>query len=441
MAEELSANVKKTLKDFEAKSAKTYDELVEIYKEVRAGVPDTVKNPDNRALFLVKQRIRGRAVGPTINVEGIVLDASPIFDIAGPRRFRTINTVSRYMQESNDAAIDKLIADGEVIIETREVHNERIDLELTKEKPDTLFVNQMRRQAEDGSVISEGTEYVIVPLETRKFFDQEGKRPNPNYGKPVNYADRRRIFMIGRTVSKDEVGLPKLLVIEARLDQCYNWNIPGWSLVEGFKLRVREEKDEQILLSTTRDTDWKQVTLEDKTEFLQEIKIDDLDSDEARVQLLLSAPEEFQMTIDDIWEMYDLAYTDPKDKPATEKKKIRDAKKKWDDLMSNWDRFHIIIADLLNKSNIGLGFRSNFLGEGTQPDSLDLESKSMNFWVDNKHEDYWNSFGAASRVVFGGNLADRPIWDSEEGRMSDTTAPQMDVIVFAPIPEYREEPE
>lgn len=428
----INPKVKKNLKEYEESSGIEYATLLERFNTARSELKElrpgkTGEFYDSRAMFKVKQSLRGRPGVRTVKIEGVVLGATDIIDIAGGRRFNVINTIKDHLQKGNTGAIEEMLNSNEAYLTPLTQHKESIDAELAslENAPDDRAketiqgrVNTLRRQEADGSVEDQGEMYVIVPLETRQFFDDAGTRSNPNYGKPVNYADRRRMYIIGRTVEKKEVSLPKLLVIEARLDQCYNWEANHWDIIDGFTLRVISDDEEKAYLRTTRQTAWK--VKDESPELLKELGIEDLNDEESRCHLLLSAPEEFQLTISAVYGMY--------------------GKKEWKELMTNWDRFHIIVADLLNKSDITLGFRNQYLGEGDEPDSMEYGSKTLNFWVNEGDEDPWSKFGVQSRVIFGGMLQDRQIWDSEESAMSDETAPCMDVAVFVPIPEYKEEP-
>jgi hypothetical protein len=367
----------------------------------------------------VKKTLRGRAGVATVQVQAVVLGATSTFDIAGPRRFSVINQVKDALEKGDTGKVDSMINGNQVIFRHMDEHIALIDAELAKDQPDESLVNVMRRQMSDGEVEDQGEKYTIIPLEGREFFDDAGTRKNPNYGKPMNYADRRRMFLLGRTISKTEVSMPKLMVVEARLDQCYLWDANPWDLVEGFGLRVRESGEVEKL-ATTRNTEWKIQSAEQLDELVKELNIVGTDTDKTRCELLLSAPESFQLTITQISEMY--------------------GQKPWADLMKDYDRFHIIGGDLLSKSDITIGFRNEFLAEGTEPDNMDYESKSINFWIPEDLEDQWNQFGNGSRVYFGGQLAERPVWDEEAGAISQETAPCLVVTCFAVVPELKEEP-
>ncbi|MCK5617620.1 hypothetical protein KAR91_87960 [Candidatus Pacearchaeota archaeon] len=369
----------------------------------------------------MKRSVRGRAAAATVRVQAISLHATNTFDIAGRRRWDTINGVKDALTKGNDAKIEELINAGSLLMRPLAEHQNLIDTELAKQESDESLVNFYRRQQTDGEIVEGDEKYVAIPLETREFFDDAGTRKNPNFGKPMNYADRRRIFLLGRTVSAKEVSDPALMVVEARLDQCYNFEALPWQLIEGFALRVRSANADQILLATTRETEWKNGTVESMSELLKALDVTDIESDQSRCEILLSAPEELQKSINDIYGIYGSA--------------------DWSKLMNDYDRFTIIAADLMSKSDITIGFRDEFLAEGTTPDDMEFESKVMNFWVPKVLEEQWNKFGNGSRVIFGGQLVDRQIWDAEERKMSEETAPQLTATCFAVIPEYKEEPE
>lgn len=434
----ISPSAKKALKEYEDKSPKTYEELAEQYQtelsELMKRKPGkTAAFYENRSLFQVKKGLRGRTGAAMVRIQAISLYATPIFDIAGKRRYAVINSVKDAVTKGEENVIEELITSNQLVIKPMAEFNSMIDEELAKlegldpiEDTDRITeingnVNFFRRQKEDGTFKDKNKDYVILPLETREFFDDAGTRKNPNFGNPMNYADRRRIFLLGRTVTSKEVGLPTLLVVEARLDQCYNFNAKPWTLVEGFDIRVRRGSTADVtLLSTSRSTEWKVKTEKEMADLLAELEVPNISESQHQVSLLLSG-KPYITTIDEIWEMYGTA--------------------EWTKLMSNYDRFTIVVADLMTKLDFPIGFMEQFLAEGTTPESTAFESKAMNFWVGKDQEDQWKTFGNGSRIVFAGQLVDRNIWDEEAGAISDETAPALAATCFTAVPEYLEEPE
>ena len=377
----------------------------------------------------MKRSFRGRVGAATVRLEAISLYATNTFDIAGKRRWEVINSVKNSLEKGNDSKVEELINAGALLMRPLSEQVNLIDQEIFKaenekdeeKKADIqAVVNFYRRQRTDGEVGDGDDRYIIIPLETREFFDDAGTRKNQNFGKPMNYADRRRIFLLGRTITSQEVSEPALIVVEARLDQCYNFEVDPWQQVEGFSLRVRSVKEDLILLSTTRGTEWKTEGIE-LPELLEALDIKEVESEQSRCEILLSAPDEFQLTINDVYKMYGTP--------------------EWSKLMDNYDRFHIISADLMSKTPFTIGFRDEYLAEGTVPDDMEAESKAMNFWTGKDQEEAWLKFGNGSRIIFGGQLTDRRLWDEEAGAISEDTGPCLVATVFVPIPEYREEPE